>query len=94
LTAKTGLTKALNQPVPQTSRTAQTMIQGVNARQTSAVVGSRPGGGGGGIVSTESSRRRSAGEVHSSAGCHTLKKTIRQAMQISEAPISTIQGLT
>jgi len=61
---------------------------------TSAVVGSARGRGGGGIVAAESSRLRKAGEVHSSDGCQTLKKPIRHAMQISEAPISTIQGLT
>src|SRR4029077_5612328 len=70
------------------------MIHGVRARQTSAVVGSAPGRGGGGIVAAESSRLRKAGEVHSSAGCQILKKPIRHAMQISEAPISTIHGLT
>src|ERR1700737_2532663 len=70
------------------------MIHGVSALQTWAVVGSAPGRGGGGIVAAESSRLRNAGEIHTSAGCHTLKKPIRQAMQISEAPISTIQGLT
>src|SRR6266404_9521532 len=80
--------------VPQISRTAQTMIHGASARQTCAVVGSAPGRGGGGIVPAESSRRRKAGEVHSSAGCQILKKPIRHAMQISEAPISTIHGLT
>src|SRR5207244_11474209 len=70
------------------------MIHGVSARQTSAVVGSAPGRDGGGIVAAESSCRRNAGEFHSSAGCQNLKKPIRQAMQISEAPISTIHGLT
>src|SRR3984893_9467869 len=70
------------------------MIHGVSARQTSEVVGSARGRGGGGIVAAESSCRRNAGEVHNPAGCQTLKKPIRHAMQISEAPISTIHGLT
>ena len=70
------------------------MIHGVSARQTSAVVGSALGRGRGGIVAAESSCLRNAGEVQSSAGCQTLKKPIRHAMQISEAPISTIHGLT
>src|SRR5947208_6955920 len=70
------------------------MIHGVNARQTSALVGSAAGRGGSGIVAAESSCRRKAGEVQSSAGCQTLKKPMRHAMQISEAPMSTIHGLT
>src|SRR5207244_13279338 len=73
---------------------ARTMIHGVSARQTSAVVGSAAVLGGGVIAAAESSCLRKAGEVHSTAGCQTLKKPIRHAMQISEAPISTIQGLT
>jgi len=90
---KTGLTSALNQPVPQISKTAQTMIHGISDHQTSRVVGSLAGARGGGIVAAESSWRRNAGEVQSSAGCQNLRNTIRHAMQISEAPISTIHGL-
>jgi hypothetical protein len=70
------------------------MIHGVSARQTSAVVSSATGRAGGGIVAVESSCLRNAGEVHSSAGCQTLKNPIRHAMQMFEAPISTIHGLT
>jgi hypothetical protein len=44
-------------------------------------------------VAAESSRLRNAGDVHSSRGCQILKNPIRHAMQISEAPISTIHGL-
>src|ERR1700731_3687193 len=56
LTVKIGLTSALNQPVPQTSSTAQTMIHGTNDHQTSAVLGCAPAAaGGGGIVAAESS---------------------------------------
>src|SRR5689334_22036372 len=69
------------------------MIHGISDHQTSCVVGSRAGARGGGIAAAESSWRRSAGEVHNSAGCQNLKKTIKHPMQISEAPISTIQGL-
>src|SRR5882762_1172889 len=94
LTVKIGLTSALNQPVPQTSSTAQTMIHGISDHQISAVVGCAPAGAGtAGIVAAEVSRPRNAGEVQISAGCHTLRNRIRQAIEISAAPISTIQGL-
>src|SRR3954463_8291053 len=46
-----------------------------------------------GMVEAESSRVRSAGDSHSSAGCHTLRNPIRQAMQMSDAAMSTIHGL-
>src|SRR6059058_2816937 len=92
LTVKIGLTTALNQPVPQTSNTAQTMIHGTKEPQTCVVVGCGPDGRGGGIVAAESSWCRNAGEVQISAGCHTRRNRIRQAIEISEAPISTIQG--
>ena len=36
---------------------------------------------------------RSAGDSHSVLGCQILRKPIRQAIEISEAPMSTIQGL-
>src|SRR4051812_27335132 len=52
-----------------------------------------PGGGNGGRPSADVSLLRSAGESHSSFGLHTLRKPIRQAIEISEAPMSTIQGL-
>src|SRR6185437_12408836 len=72
----------------------QTMIHGSSDRQTSAVVGSALfGGGGADIVAAESSRPRNAGDSQSSLGCQTFKKPIRQAIEMSEAPISTIQGL-
>ena len=45
------------------------------------------------MVPTESSRVRSAGDSHSSLGCQILRKPIRQAIEISEAPMSTIHGL-
>jgi hypothetical protein len=45
------------------------------------------------MVSAESSRVLKAGDVHSSLGCHTFRKRIRQAMEINDAPMSTIHGL-
>src|SRR5207248_7747278 len=84
----------LNQPVPQISNTTQTMIHGTSDHQTCVRVGSGPAARGGGIVAAEASWLRNAGEVHSSAGCQNRKKPIRHAIQISDAPISTIHGLT
>src|SRR3954467_10850816 len=69
------------------------MIHGTSETHTSARLGCRTGGGGA-AVAAESSRPRSAGEVQISAGCQTLRNRIRQAIEISEAPISTIHGLT
>src|SRR5205085_3607864 len=89
-----GLTSALNQPVLHTSNTAQTMIHGISAHQTSGVLGGAAiCGGRGGIVAAEVSWWRSAGEVQISAGCHTFRNRIRHAIEISAAPISTIHGL-
>src|SRR5262249_49317163 len=76
------------------SRMMQTMIHGVSAAQTWASVGLVVGAGsGGGTVDAEVSWVRSAGDNHRFAGFHTCRKPIRQAMEMSEAPISTIQGL-
>ena len=36
---------------------------------------------------------RNAGDSHSTFGCQTRKKRIRQPIEISDAPMSTIQGL-
>src|SRR6185312_4774630 len=58
-----------------------------------ALLGFGPGAGGFGMVVAESSRRRKAGEVHISFGCQNLRKPIRQAIDTSDAPMSTIQGL-
>src|SRR6516164_3386382 len=41
----------------------------------------------------DSSLPRSAGESQSCLGCQTLRNRIRHPIEISEAPISTIQGL-
>src|SRR5258708_4849612 len=46
-----------------------------------------------GIVAAESSRPRSLGDSHSSFGCHSRRKPTRQAIETSEAPMSTIHGL-
>src|SRR3954462_4381476 len=71
----------------------QTMIHGSSAHQTCWVPGFAPAGFGGGAVPAESSLVRSAGESHSSFGCHTLRKRIRHAIEMSDAPMSTIHGL-
>src|SRR3981189_3389932 len=69
------------------------MIQGTNDAHIWAWLGLGPGAGGFGMVAAESSRLRKAGEVQISFGFQTCRKPIRQAMQISEAPMSTIHGL-
>src|SRR5262245_2058213 len=76
------------------------MIQGRKAAHTSALVGLGFAAAGvaaaetvAGMMAAESSRLRSLGDSHSSFGCHTCKKAIRQAIETSEAPMSTIQGL-
>src|SRR6476620_2514439 len=69
------------------------MIHGSSDIHTSPVVGFGPGGGGGGRPSAELSFERNAGESHSSFGCHTLRKRIRHAIEMSDAPMSTIHGL-
>src|SRR5690242_15774922 len=70
------------------------MIHGRSDFHTSLVDGRRSETGArAGMVPAESSWCLSAGEVQSSAGCQTFKNRMRQAMEISEAPISTIQGL-
>jgi hypothetical protein len=46
-----------------------------------------------GAATAESSRRRSAGDVQISFGDHTCRNSTRHAMEMSEAPISTIHGL-
>src|SRR3954453_4713091 len=71
----------------------QTMIHGSSAIHTSRVVGFGPGGFGGGTVPAESSLVRKAGESHSSFGRHTFRKPMRHAIEIRDAPMSTIQGL-
>src|SRR5438270_4061193 len=88
-----GLTKPLKELVPQISRIAHTMIQGISAYQICPVDGLGPGALGGGMVAADSSLERSAGESQSTFGCHTFRKPTRQAIEISDAPMSTIHGL-
>src|SRR5207237_8898475 len=71
----------------------QTMIQGSSAIHTWLVDGFGPAGFGGGAVPAESSLLRNAGDSHSSLGCHTLRNRIRHAIEMSDAPMSTIHGL-
>src|SRR5436305_11335796 len=70
-----------------------TMIQGSSAHHTCSVLGLGPAAFGGGAVPAESSLVRSAGESHSSFGRHTLRNRIRHAIEINDAPMSTIHGL-
>src|ERR1043165_2767219 len=72
----------------------QTTIHGISENHTSLVVGFLPEDLTGGAVPAESSCVRSAGESQSSFGCHTLRNPIRIAIEISDAPMSTIHGLT
>src|SRR5689334_10926654 len=72
----------------------QTTIHGISEYHTSLVVGFLVLGFTGATVAAESSLVRSAAESHSSFGCHTLRNRMRQAIEISDAPISTIHGLT
>src|SRR5260370_33286130 len=70
------------------------MIHGRKAAHASPSVGfAFAAAGAAGIVSAESSRPRSLGDSHSSFGCHTCRKPIRQAIEMREAPMSTIHGL-
>src|ERR1700738_4820421 len=71
----------------------QTMIQGISGSHTCAVLGLGPAAFGGGMVAADSSFERSAGESHSTFGCQTFRKPIKQAIEISDAPMSTIHGL-
>src|SRR5215470_14423082 len=70
-----------------------TMIHGISAYHTSPLEGFGRAGFGGGAPAAESSLVRSAGESHSCFGCHTLRNPIRHAIEMSEAPMSTIHGL-
>src|SRR5262245_34345436 len=70
------------------------MIHGSSAPQICALVSlTSLAGFGAGMVAAESSRLRRAGDSHSSLGCQTFRKPIRQAIEMSEAPMSTIHGL-
>ena len=69
------------------------MIQGSSDIHTCAVVGLAPDAFGAGRPSIEVSALRSAGEVQITLGCQTFRNSIRQAIEISDAPMSTIHGL-
>src|SRR5712672_3498375 len=70
------------------------MIHGVRALQTSARVGlASDVFGRAGALAAESSWVRSAGESHTVFGCQIFRKPMRQAMEMSDAPMSTIHGL-
>src|SRR3984893_11141211 len=70
------------------------MIQGSNANHTCALEGFGPAFATGGRPLAESSLLRSAGDVQTSFGFQILRKPMRQAIDTSEAPMSTIHGLT
>src|SRR5476651_2521131 len=71
----------------------QTISHGMMPRQISAGVTLTVDIGLIGVVGTESSRVRSFVESHGVLGCQTLRNRIRAAIEQSEAPMSTIQGL-
>ena len=86
--------QVLKAPLPQISITMQTMIHGSSALQSCVWLSFAVSSGlAGAMVAADSSLPRSAGEVQSSFGCHTFRNRIRQPIEISEAPMSTIQGL-
>ena len=64
------------------------MIQGRSDNQTCAVVGFDVDTLGAGRPSIEVSALRSAAEVQITFGCQIFRKPIRQAIEISEAPMS------
>ena len=69
------------------------MIHGISESQICALVGFAPAGAGGAIVAAESSWLRSAGEVQIVSGFQTCRKPTRQAIDTSEAMMSTNHGL-
>jgi hypothetical protein len=72
----------------------QTMIQGRSEIQTCRRVGFLSADVGPAARPTaESSRLRSAGDVQISLGDQILRNSTRQAIEIKEAPMSTIYGL-
>src|SRR5689334_10951588 len=67
------------------------MIHGSSDIQTCAVVGLRVDFGTG--FPAEGSSVRSAGDVQMTSGFQTCRKSTRHAIEISDAPMSTIHGL-
>src|SRR3954465_5351729 len=91
---KIELAQLLNVPLPQISITMQTMIHGSSALHSSDwLSGVLSMVLTGCMVDGDSSSPRSPGDSHSSRGCQTFRNRIRQPIEISEAPISTIHGL-
>src|SRR5690349_8612092 len=72
----------------------QTTIHGSNALNSSLCVsGVLSSGLAAAIVAADSSRPRSAGDSQSCFGCQTFRNRINAPIEISDAPMSTIQGL-
>src|SRR5437899_6970491 len=72
----------------------QTMIHGSSALQSSLCVKDVLSMDFGAvIVAADSSLPRNAGDSQSCFGCQTFRNRMRQPIEISDAPISTIQGL-
>src|SRR5262245_38695503 len=69
------------------------MIQGISESQICAWVGFAWDAAGSGAVPADSSWLRNAGEVQIVAGCQICRKPTRQAIDTSEATMSTNQGL-
>src|SRR5665213_760077 len=69
------------------------MIHGSSDFHTSALVGFLPEDFSAGRPSIEVSALRSAADVQITLGCQTLRNSTKQAIEISEAPMSTIHGL-
>src|ERR1700737_3977371 len=86
--------QVLNAPLPQISITMQTMIHGSNALKSSRCVsGVLSMGFAAFMAAADSSVPRSAGDSQSCFGCQIFRNRIRQPIEISDAPMSTIQGL-
>src|SRR5262245_34747123 len=86
--------QVLKAPLPQINITTQTMIHGSNAPHNSACVsGVLSSGFAAAMVAADSSFPRNFGDSQSCFGCQTLRNRIRQPIEISEAPMSTIHGL-
>src|SRR5215831_21369475 len=86
--------QVLKAPLPQISITIQTMIHGSSALHSSDwVSGVLSSGVVFSICAADSSWPRSSGDNQSCFGCHTFRNRISAPIEISDAPMSTIQGL-
>src|SRR5215470_6492241 len=84
----------LKAPLPQISIRMQTTIHGSRALHNCACEsGVLSIGVAAAMVAADSSVPRSFGDSQSSRGCHTRRNRIKQPIEISEAPMSTIHGL-